>query len=150
MWIIHVLHGAYGRAQKATDWNLDKLLKEIYSIFKLSSARRVDYLKVNELLESHESKSLAYLFPQKFCGHRWLVNGKALKRGIELHSYFKRYFSYLKEKKKKPPKDGRFTTDKMGFSFHLVTLEVSHFICDKVEPFLTLFSRRTAIGSIFV
>ena len=77
MWIIHVLHVAYGRAQKATDWNLDKLLKEIYSIFKLSSARRVDYLKVNELLESHESKSVAYLFPQKFCGHRWLVNGKA-------------------------------------------------------------------------
>ena len=69
---------------------------------------------------------------------------------IELHSYFKRYFSYLKEKKKKPPKDDRFTTDKMGFSFHLVTLEVSLFICNEVEPFLTLFSRRTAIGSIFV
>ena len=32
---LHVLHGAYGRAQKATHWNLNKLLKAIYSIFKL-------------------------------------------------------------------------------------------------------------------
>ena len=74
MWITHVLHGAYGRAQKSTDCDLDKLLKAIYSTFKLSPARREDYLKVNELLESHESKGVAYLFPKKFCGHRWLVN----------------------------------------------------------------------------
>ena len=74
MWITHVLHGAYGRARKSTDWDLDKLLKAIYSTFKLSPARREDYLKVNELLESHESKGVAYLFPQKFCGRRWLVN----------------------------------------------------------------------------
>ena len=31
----HVPHGAYGTAQKAPDWNLDKLLKAIHSIFKL-------------------------------------------------------------------------------------------------------------------
>ena len=74
---LHVLHGAYGKAQKATDWNLDKLLKAIYSIFKLSPAQREDHLKVNELLECCELKSVAYLFPQKFCGHRWLENGKA-------------------------------------------------------------------------
>ena len=43
---LHVLHGAYGRAQKATHWNLNKLLKAIYSIFKLWPARREDYLKV--------------------------------------------------------------------------------------------------------
>ena len=47
------MHGAYGTAQKAADWNLDKLLKAIYSIFKLSTVRREDYLKVHELLESH-------------------------------------------------------------------------------------------------
>ena len=35
---LHVLHGAYRAAQKATDWNLDKLLKAIYSIFELSPA----------------------------------------------------------------------------------------------------------------
>ena len=35
---LHVLHSAYGTVQKATDLNLDKLLKAIYSIFKLSLA----------------------------------------------------------------------------------------------------------------
>ena len=39
---LNVQHGAYGTAQKATDWNLDKLLKAVYSIFKLSPARRED------------------------------------------------------------------------------------------------------------
>ena len=67
---LHVQRGAYGRAQETTDWNLDTLLKVIYSIFKHSPARSEGYLKVNELLKSHESKSVAYLFPQKFCGHR--------------------------------------------------------------------------------
>ena len=57
---LHVLFGAYGIAQKATDWSLDKLLEAVYSIFKLPPAQREDYLKVNELLESHESKSVAY------------------------------------------------------------------------------------------
>ena len=67
---LHVLRGAYEIARKATDWNLDKLLNGIYSVFKLSPLRREDYLKVNELLESCESKNAAYLFPQKFCEHR--------------------------------------------------------------------------------
>ena len=99
----HVLHGSYGTAQKATDWNLDKLLKAIYSLYKLSPARREDYLKVNELLESHDSKSVAYFIPQKFCGHRWLENGKALKRAIELHSKIfllsKREISFKNDRK---------------------------------------------------
>ena len=47
----------------------------------------------------------------------WLENEKALKRTIELHSYFKRCFSYLKEEKKIPPKDdgSRTILDKTGF-----------------------------------
>ena len=131
--------GLHGTAQKAADWNLDKLLEAIYSIFKLSPTQREDYLKANELLESHESKSVAYLFPQKFCGHRWLENGQALKRAIKLHSYLKRYFSYLKEEKKIPPKDDCFTTilNKMVFPLHLATLEFSFFICNEIEPYLT-------------
>ena len=114
-------------------------MKAVYSIFKLSPAQREDYQIVNELLESHDSKSVAYLSPQKFCGRRWLVNEKALKRAIKLHSYLKRSISYLKEEKKIPPKGDCFTTilDKMGFPLHLATLELSLFICNKIEPFLT-------------
>ena len=149
---LHVLHAAYETAQKAKVWNVDKLLKAIYSIFKLSPARREDHLKVNEILKSHESESVVYLFPQKFCGNRWLENGrKALKTAIELYSYFERYFSYLKEEKKIPPKDDRFTTilDKMGFPLHLATLEFSLFICYETEPFLTFFQTERPLAVFF-
>ena len=64
-----------------------------------------------------------------------------MKRVIELHSYFKRYFSYLKEGKKIPPKENHFTTilDKIGFLLHLATLEFSLFLCYEIEPLFTFF-----------
>ena len=144
---LHVPHCAYGTAQKAKDWNLDKLLKAIYSVSKLSLVWREDYLKVIELIESHKSKSVTYLFSQRFCGLRWLENGKVLKRVIEPHSYFKRYFSYLKEKKKIPSKD-RFTTilDKMGFPLHLATRELSVILCSEIELFLTFFQEEQPLA----
>ena len=75
---LHVLHGAFGTAQTKSEWNIDKFCKAIYSIFKKSPARREDYLETNELMESHEDKDVAYLFPRRFCGHRWLENGQAI------------------------------------------------------------------------
>ena len=67
---------------------------------------------------------------------------------LQLHQL---HFSYLKEEKKIPPKDDRFTSflDKVGFPLHLATLEFSVFICNEIEPFLTLFSSRTPIGCNF-
>ena len=76
---LHVVHGAYGAGQNATDWSLDKFLKAIYSIFKMAPVCHEDYLVANDLHESHKSKSISYLFAQKFCGHRWLENGAVLK-----------------------------------------------------------------------
>ena len=77
---------------------------------------------------------------------RCLENGEALKRGIELHSYFLLF--YLKED---PPKDDRLKTilDKIGFPLHAGTLGFTLFICNEIEPFLTFFSSRMAIGSTF-
>ena len=45
---IHVLHGADGAGQNATDWSLDKFLKATYSIFKMAPARLEDYLVAND------------------------------------------------------------------------------------------------------
>ena len=67
---LHVVHGAYGAGQNATDWSLDKFLKVIYSIFKIAPSRREDYLVANNLHEFHKSKNVSYLLAQKFCGHR--------------------------------------------------------------------------------
>ena len=45
---LHVLHRAYQTDQFKTDWNLDKVLKNCYSIFKKSSAKRSGYPKAND------------------------------------------------------------------------------------------------------
>ena len=121
---LHVLHGAYGAGQNATDWSLDKFLKVIYSMFKMAPARREDYLIANNLHESHKSKNVSYLFAQKFCRHRWLENGAALRRAIEINQNLKVYFKDLKEKKNIPTNDDRFTTgiDKFGSPMHLAAL----------------------------
>ena len=69
---LHVLHGAYGTGQKATDWELGKLLKHCYSIFNKSPARHSDYLLANGFHETHKGKNTGYLFPLKFCVFRWM------------------------------------------------------------------------------
>ena len=71
------------------DRNLVKVLKNLYSIFKKYPAKRLDHQEAIDLQESHENKSTAYLFPLKYFGHRWLENGKAVKRLIELQPYLK-------------------------------------------------------------
>ena len=93
---LHVVHGAYGAGQSATDWSLDTFLKAIYSIFKMAPARCEDYLVANNLHKLHKSKNLSYLLAQKICGHRWLENGAALKRAIEINQNLKVYFKNLK------------------------------------------------------
>ena len=137
---LHVLHGAFGTAQKQTNWQLDKYCKNTYSIFKNSPARREDYLKTNDMRDSHEDKDGAYLFPETFCGHRWLENGKFLERGITL-SGVKKYFEFLKEEKEMPKKDTRFDLlqEKLGSKLLRAELEFSLHISKLIEPFLIFF-----------
>ena len=53
---LHVVHGAFGTAESATDWNLTNFLRNSFSIFKRSPARRSDYLQASDLHDAHEEK----------------------------------------------------------------------------------------------
>ena len=130
-------------AQFKTDWNIDKVLRNCYSIFKKSLAKRSDYLEGNDLQESHEGKYTTYLFPLKHYGHRWLENRSAVKRLVDIQPYLKQYFEYLTENKKFPKKDDRFVFLKL--IINLAILEFS--LCDinDVEPLLKL---ETLLSSI--
>ena len=138
---LHVVHGAYGAEQNTTDWSLEKFLKTIYSIFKVAPACHEGYLVANDLHESYKSKSVSYLFAQKFYGHRGLENGTALKRATEINQNLKLYSKNLKEKKNIPTNDDRFITaiDKLESPMHLTTLHFSLCISNQVEPYLALF-----------
>ena len=86
---LHVLHGAYKTAQSVTSWRLDEFLKDCFSIFKKIRASSAVYLKCDDPFVSHEGKDKSYLFPSKYCGHRWLENWKAVGKIIELLPYIK-------------------------------------------------------------
>ena len=76
---LHVLHRPYQTVQSKADWNLVKMLKNLYSVFKKYPAKRLDYQEANDLQESHKSKSTAYLYSRGYFVYRWLGNGKAIK-----------------------------------------------------------------------
>ena len=107
----------------------------------MAPARCEDYAAANDLHESHKSKNVSYLFAQKFCGHRWLENGAALKRAVEINQNLKVYLKDLKEKKNIPTNDDRFTTaiDKLGSPMRLAALHFSLCISNEIEPYLVLF-----------
>ena len=146
---IHVLHGAYGTAQGVTDWEVAKTLKAAHGVFKKSPARRSDYLADNDLQSQENDPSLKVNFPLKFCGHRWLENGKAIDRFLEVVHKLSVFFVKSKDRKNFDKKDERFplllknTTSKM----FPVYCEFSGAICRDIEPFMTLFQAERPLAS---
>ena len=125
---LHVIHGAYKTPQFVASWKLGKFLKNCFSIFKKSPTRRAAYLKCNDLFPLHEGKGTSYLFPLKYCGHRWLENRKAIGRIIYILLYIKQFLKELKEKKAFSENDHLL----------LLILEFSKSIMNFLELFLTL------------
>ena len=113
-------------------------MKNCFPIFKKSAARRSAYLKCNDLFVSHEGKDTSYLFPLKYCGYRWLENGKAVVRIIEILPYIKQY---LKEKKAFHENHDRLVLVYQMVNSHLLLpiLEFSKSIMNVMELFLILF-----------
>ena len=135
---LHVIHEAYKTGQESTDWKFAKILSAFYSIFKKSPARRSDYLQINELHESHEGKDTNYMFPLKYCGHRWLENGKVVSRLMEKLQLVHKYIDSFK---KLPKNDERFTVVKEACHNPVfkAILQFSLCIANDLEPFLKLF-----------
>ena len=135
---LHVLHGAYKTEHKKTDWEVEKRLEAAYGIFKQSPTRRADFLSYNDIVDRHDDQTMKSFFPLKFCGHRWLENGKALTRFMEISEKIANYLTLLKERKTWPPKDERFplllkNTKSKIFPAHY---ESSSSIRRDIEPFL--------------
>ena len=144
---LHVLHGVYKTAQSVTSRKLDKFIKNSFSIFKKSPARRAASLKCNYLFLSHEGKDTSYFFPLKYCEHRWLENWNAIGRIVELLLYIKQYLKELKEKKAFPENNNRFVLIYQMVNSHLLLpiLEFSKSIMNVMELFLTLFQAEHAL-----
>ena len=59
---LHTLHRSFQTGEKATDWNIKKLLSSMNKIFDESPSRRADY--------EHLSGATCTEYPLKFCAHR--------------------------------------------------------------------------------
>ena len=143
---LHVLHGAYGAGQSATHWNICQFLRACYKMFKDSPARRHDYLHINDLDIVHSERASSYLFPLKYCSHRWLENLAVISRIIEVFDKLK---AYVRSVQKRPysqqPQIASFQTLKTNLerdsdaTLCLAKLEFSKFVIDALEPFLRQF-----------
>ncbi|KAJ1519804.1 hypothetical protein ONE63_005057 [Megalurothrips usitatus] len=63
---LHTVNNSYKQGFKSVKWNLMPFLRGIYYVFKDVPARRSDYVRFSE--------SGKPIFPEKFCGVRWLEN----------------------------------------------------------------------------
>ena len=146
---LHVIHGAYGTAQGVTNWEIQKTLKAAHGIFKGSSARRADYLDDNGIDNVHD-QSTKCNFPLKFCGHRWLENGKAITRFLEIIEKVSLFLKKSQEKKRRnfDKKDERFPLllKNTSAKIYPAYLEFSNSVCRDIEPFLTFFQAERPLG----
>ena len=71
---LHVVHGPFRNGIKQTNWGIVLLLRSLHSLFNETPAGRDDYTKITG----------SGVFPQQFCGHRWLEDKEVAERTLEI------------------------------------------------------------------
>jgi hypothetical protein len=71
---LHVVNGAFQTGHNASGWQINRLLRAMYRLFKDVPARRAQYTEIT-------GKTL---FPVKFCQIRWTQNVSVGKRALEV------------------------------------------------------------------
>jgi hypothetical protein len=126
---LHVLHGAFLTGHASVQWKLDSVLSAAYYLFKDSPARRAEYTALTG----------STIFPLKYCRTRWLDNGPAARRFIDI---FKGLQKYLKEadcSRKTCLKSWKTLETAMSDRFLIAKVSFFITIAEDVEPFLRKF-----------
>jgi hypothetical protein len=100
---LHKVHNAFGAALDETGWEMDAVIIDIYQWFKLSAARREDYINVQKLLDVPEQTFL------RFVQCRWLSLLPALERvSQQWDSLYEYFVKYLPAKQQQACKNDRY------------------------------------------
>ena len=136
-----VVQGAFGTGVGKTAWKIGKKLNAAWSIFKKSSARRSDYLSVNNIECRNKYSGVKEIFLLKYVGHRWLENGKVMDRLLLVGNKLLVFLRQCKEEKKFLRDNDRFPLLQESFSLYNGNdqYELCLVIIGDIEPFLTLF-----------
>jgi len=71
---LQVVNGVFQTGHQASEWQINRLLRAIYRLFKDVPARRAKYIKAT-------GKSV---FPSKFCEIRWAQNASSGKTALDV------------------------------------------------------------------
>ena len=129
---LHVVHGAFRNGIKQTNWEIDLLLRSLHSLFNETPARREDYTKITG----------SRVFPQQFCGHRWLENKKVAERAFEIWPNITVFITEtLKKPKNQIPTSASFATVRSAVQSHLTIAKLQFFISTAaiMKPYLQVF-----------
>lgn len=128
---LHVLHGAFKTAIKATNWSLISFLRCLYNLFKDVPARRALFTQF----------SGSEVFPLKFCSVRWLQNGDVAQRALDMLQHLKKFICGVKKDKALSISCASFSTVCSLMEDPLLESKLSFFnsLIAEVEPFLKQF-----------
>ena len=73
---LHTMHNAFKHCEKASTWDVKKLLSAMYKIFHESPSCRADYEKLTSALPTD--------YPLKFSSHRWAENENVAKKAYNV------------------------------------------------------------------
>ena len=73
---LHTLHNSMKHGEKASGWNVNKLLTSLYKIFDESPSRRADYETLTQAISSD--------YPQQFSVNHWIKNERVEMRPREI------------------------------------------------------------------
>ena len=93
---LHTAHNAFKHGEKASDWQLKKLMSSISKIFHEAPGRCADYKTVTDATEND--------YPMQFITHRWVENDVVAKKARVIWSKIIEVVSYSQQlpKKKQP------------------------------------------------
>lgn len=127
---LHVVSGAFKTGHNVTKWNTVVFLRSMYNLFKNVPARRADYVNFTG----------STLFLLKFCSVRWLENGKALARALQVLPNVVKYVEHVK-KEKKPPTCGSYAHVVMAVKDEMLPVKLAFMlsVSEELGPFLAEF-----------
>jgi len=76
---LHIVHGAFKHGCNATKWDIQSVLRAVYTLFKETPARSEDYTTITG----------SDVFPRNFCSTRWLENVPVAERVLEMWPHLK-------------------------------------------------------------
>ena len=123
---LHVINGAFQTGNNASGWQINRLLRAMYRLFKDVPARRAQYTEIT-------GKTL---IPMKFCQIRWTQNVAVGKRALEVFDDVCKFV-----KTAKLPQITSVASIKEASSNPLAKAKIACFIsiAQSLEGFLTTF-----------